>query len=673
MPNLFVNAVSTWNGNALKKASKQISGFDKTVKNLGKTFAGVFAAQKLLNYGKASVKAFVADDKAARVLGKSLDNLGLSYANPAVKDFISSLETQFGVLDDQLRPAYQKLITTTGDWRRSQDLMKTALDLSAMSGTDVVSVAGDLSKAYAGNTRGLMKYGLGLSKTQLAAMSFDEILTQITKISGGQATLAANTYSGALDKLQVAAANAQETIGKGLVQALTEVSGANGFDGALKGISDFSSGVSDAIIGVERLAKIFGFFIYNTKGTNPITQMNEFNAANAKSDMLSRQKYGGAYADKYIAEADKASAAKLAKAKKDELAILTAKNKLAAAEAQAKLDQAKLDELKKKFDLERIGIAAGIAKTEEELSKTKDSVGRASLLVELDRLKLQQALLDENAKAATAANDALKKAEDAKLAAETLAATNLSKLATNSDAAALAIRKMTDAASAFGLSISAYQAFRAGERGDTSGGGGTGGGGTGGGGTILTDPTILTDLATAIIDAGSVSSTAAEVIDAIDSSAAALVDAENATQAAADAIDANATSVGALIDATAGVTDVFGATGDGIDLSTLASDAAAALIDSVAAVIATDAAATLADSWAAVDWADALASIYGTDKGSKDAIVPHGAYDPGPSITVNINAGTIVDPTTLTEMVQTAVISNNRYGNSLVPTGTIAG
>ena len=277
MPNLLVNAVSTWNGKALQKGQKQISGFDKSVKKLGKSFVGLFAAQKVLAYGKASIKAFAADDKAAKVLAKSLDNLGVSYANPQVKTFIATLESQFGVVDDLLRPAYQKLVTTTGDWRQSQDLLKTALDLSALSGDDVVSTASALSKAYAGNTKGLQKYGLGLSKTQLAAMSFDDILKQVNKVAGGQAVVAADSYAGALDKLTVAAANAQETIGKGLVTALTEAGGTNGFDGALKGINDFVSGLSDAIIGTERLIKILGFFVYNTKGTNPITQMNEFN------------------------------------------------------------------------------------------------------------------------------------------------------------------------------------------------------------------------------------------------------------------------------------------------------------------------------------------------------------------------------------------------------------
>jgi len=413
VPNLLVTATTRYDPKGLNKAKKDIKGFDKQIKALAKTFGGLFAAQKVLAFGKASIKAFAADDKAAQILGKSLDNLGVSYANPAVKDFIASLETQTGVLDDQLRPAYQKLLTTTGDWRKSQDLLKTALDLSAMSGSDVVSVAGDLSKAYAGTTRGLMKYGLGLTKTQLAGMKFEDILKQITKISGGQAALAADTYAGSLDKLTVAVQNAKEVIGKGLIQALTEVGGANGFDGALKGIIDFATGISDAIIGLERLATIAGFFIYNKKGTNPITQMNEFNAKNAKTDMLQRQKFGGAAANAYIATADKNAALKLAKQKKDELNALTAKNKATAEELKLKKDQAALDELKKKFDLERIGILAALAAATDAETKA--------------RLQAMLAILDEDAAAVKLASQNLAKIMADKAIAEANAILGLGK------------------------------------------------------------------------------------------------------------------------------------------------------------------------------------------------------------------------------------------------------
>ena len=413
MPNLLVTATTRYDPKGLNKAKKDIKGFDKQIKALGKTFLSLFAAQKVLAFGKASIKAFAADDKAAQILGKSLDNLGVSYANPAVKDFIATLETQTGVLDDQLRPAYQKLLTTTGDWRKSQDLLNTALDLAAMNSSDVVSVAADLSRAYAGNTRGLIKYNLGLSKTQLASMNYEQILVQIAKVSGGQAATAAGTYAGQLDKLNVAAANASETIGKGLVQALTEAGGAGGFDGALKGINDFAIGISNAIIGIERLATIFGFFIYNKKGTNPITQMNEFNAKNAKTDMLQRQKFGGAAANAYISVADKNAAAKLAKQKKEELNALTAKNKATKDELQLKKDQAALDELKKKFDLERIGILAALAQATDEDTKA--------------RLRAMLAILDESAKGVKSASENLAKVMADKAIAEALAIANLGK------------------------------------------------------------------------------------------------------------------------------------------------------------------------------------------------------------------------------------------------------
>ena len=413
MPNLLVTATTRYDPKGLNKAKKDIKGFDKQIKALGKTFLSLFAAQKVLAFGKASIKAFAADDKAAQILGKSLDNLGVSYANPAVKDFIATLETQTGVLDDQLRPAYQKLLTTTGDWRKSQDLLNTALDLAAMNSSDVVSVAADLSRAYAGNTRGLIKYNLGLSKTQLASMNYEQILVQIAKVSGGQAATAAGTYAGQLDKLNVAAANASETIGKGLVQALTEAGGAGGFDGALKGINDFATGISNAIIGIERLATIFGFFIYNKKGTNPITQMNEFNAKNAKTDMLQRQQYGGAAANAYISVADKNAAAKLAKQKKEELNALTAKNKATKDELQLKKDQAALDELKKKFDLERLGILAALAQATDAETKA--------------RLQAMLAILDENAAGVKRAAENLAKIMADKAAAEALAIASLTK------------------------------------------------------------------------------------------------------------------------------------------------------------------------------------------------------------------------------------------------------
>lgn len=411
MPNLLVSATTRYDPKGLNKAKKHIVGFDKTVKDLGKSFAAVFSTQKVLQFGKASVQAFIADDKAARVLSRTLSNLGLAFADPSVKTFIGDLEKQYGVLDDFLRPAYQKLLTTTGNLTKSQDLLKTALDLSAQSGESVVSVASDLGRAYAGNTKGLQKYGLGLTKAQLAAMSFEEILAKITEISKGQAAAAANTYAGKLDKLNVAAANASETIGGALVDAFATIAGDGNLDKAITKIDLLSQGIA-TLISPSRMKSLFagvdlkyGIIPVNKPGTN----------------------YGPAQQSPGERAAAVAYNKKLAAQKREELAMLAAKNKATKEEAQMKKDQAALDELKKKFDLERIGLNVALNQATDEETKA--------------RIRAQIAILDETGKTAQAANDALVKAQTDKLKQELEAAAALKYLADSAGLASIALLK----------------------------------------------------------------------------------------------------------------------------------------------------------------------------------------------------------------------------------------
>jgi len=230
---------------AFNDAVKSTIGLNSQVKTLAKSYVGLFTAQRI---GRASInaaKAFAQDDKAARVLTQSLDNLGLAFADPSVKNFIADLEKQFGVLDDQLRPAFQRLLTTTGSVTQAQSLLRTALDLSAASGQDVVSVAGDLSKGFVGQTRALAKYGIGLTQAELKAMSFEEVQTRINDLFGGQATVAADTYAGAIQRLSVASNNAKEIIGGGLLDALAALGG--GGEGGLQNTLNLIEKTSTAL------------------------------------------------------------------------------------------------------------------------------------------------------------------------------------------------------------------------------------------------------------------------------------------------------------------------------------------------------------------------------------------------------------------------------------------
>ena len=259
MADLKIDIASVFSGKkAFADASKSTLGLNKQVNTLAKSFLGLFTAQRLARAGFNAAKAFAADDKAARVLSRSLDNLGLSFADPSVRAFIADLEKTFGVLDDQLRPAFQRLLTTTGDVSKSQKLLRTALDLSAASGADVVTVAGDLSKAYVGQTRALAKYGIGLTQAELKAMSFEQVQTRINELFGGQAQNAVNTYAGQIDKLTVATANAQETIGKGLVDGLTILGGGGegGFDNVTKKIDESANALATFTRGAAKAFKV---------------------------------------------------------------------------------------------------------------------------------------------------------------------------------------------------------------------------------------------------------------------------------------------------------------------------------------------------------------------------------------------------------------------------------
>ena len=369
MADLKVDIATVFSGKkAFSDAAKATIGLNNQVKTLAKSYLGLFTLQRLGRGAFDAAKAFAADDKAARVLTRSLDNLGLAFADPAVKNFIADLEKQFGVLDDQLRPAYQRLLTTTGDVAKSQSLLRTALDLAAASGSDVLSVAGDLSKGYVGQTRALAKYGIGLTQAQLKAMSFEEVQSRINDLFGGQAQLTANTYSGSLDKLTVAAKNAQEAIGRGLLDALSALGG-----GGSGGLQNTIGLIEKASTALETFIRRFGVGLGQAKAllSGNLSGFKAIGQAEAN-----RGKTASGITPAIGAELAKAAAEKAAA--KNRAALL----KTTQAQTKAIKEQTALQKAGTLFDIQQAGIIAALK------GKITDE--------ERKRLELQLAILTGN-------------------------------------------------------------------------------------------------------------------------------------------------------------------------------------------------------------------------------------------------------------------------------------
>jgi hypothetical protein len=410
MSNIRIDIASEFKDKGFKQAEKATGGLQGNLKALGKTLVGVLSVREVYQFGKAAVKAFGEDELAAKRLSQSLGNLGLAFEDARVTQFISDLEAASGVLDDQLRPAFQSLLTTTGSVTKAQELLGLALDVSAGSGVDVVSVASDLSKAYTGNTRTLAKYNTGLSRAELQTASFADVQALLAKQFAGQNAAYLDTYAGKVAILNVAYANMQETVGKGLVDAFQILSGDQGIAGGTSAMQDFGDKVADTTRGIATLIAGFkdlqsyvglvrefgGALIGSGNVLQAIQQVGKVKPQPFKTPMtVSGSTDAQTKIDRARAKAE-ADAAKRAK----ELLALTKKSvKAQEALNKKKKEEGILGQIAQRFDLERIQIAAALG------GKIND--------VERLRLELMQAILDEDVKRAIILEGQLIKAEAA--------------------------------------------------------------------------------------------------------------------------------------------------------------------------------------------------------------------------------------------------------------------
>ena len=226
MSNIVIDIAAEFTGNkAFKQAGSATDKLGKQAKKLAGALGLGLSATAVLAYGKAAVKAAVADEKAQKQLALALKNVGLGRDAAASEEYIQRLQSEFGIVDDLLRPAYQTLAVATRDSAESQRLLNLALDISASTGKDLGSVTAALSKAYLGNNTSLSKLGVGISKADLKTKSFLEVTEELAKTFAGAATESANSLAGQMAKLEVASANVKEILGKGIIDSLIILSG----------------------------------------------------------------------------------------------------------------------------------------------------------------------------------------------------------------------------------------------------------------------------------------------------------------------------------------------------------------------------------------------------------------------------------------------------------------
>jgi hypothetical protein len=407
-PSVVISIAAEFVGKpAFKQADTSTQKLSKSVKSMAKTLGVAFSATAVLAYGKAAVKAAAADEKAQKQLALALKNVGLGRDVASSEAYIQKLQSEFGIVDDKLRPAYQTLAVATRSSSEAQKLLNLALDISASKSLDLGQVSNALSKAFLGNNTALGKLGIGISKADLKAKSFEEITNELASTFAGSATAAANTFQGSMDKLAVSSANVQEIIGQGLIDAFKML----GDDGSVNNLAvqmeSVALYIADSIRGIgvlvgyiqsasDAAAKIPGL----TKITDALLKLSPLfggiaglNALGSKAAAEAARTGDTAQALAHLAELESRYASVTLATKKkltaEELKQLKAKQlKLAIDKANLALDKGS-----DVFDLEKISLAAAEKNAAEQLGKITSQAQLLQITNDLARLEVKKSIL----------------------------------------------------------------------------------------------------------------------------------------------------------------------------------------------------------------------------------------------------------------------------------------
>jgi hypothetical protein len=206
---------------ATKDINKLGKSFDKFSRRSAKAFgvAAAASAAFAIKIGTDAVQAAIADQKSQALLATSLRNTtgATDGAIAGTETYITAMQKQFSVVDDDLRPAMARLAAATGSVSSAQSLLDTALNVSASSGADLATSVGAIIKATSGQFKALKSLVPSLSAATIKSKDFRKALEEVNKATAGAAATRAGTLEYRLAGLRIAFGEILETLGYALL------------------------------------------------------------------------------------------------------------------------------------------------------------------------------------------------------------------------------------------------------------------------------------------------------------------------------------------------------------------------------------------------------------------------------------------------------------------------
>ena len=227
---IIARIITQYSAKGSKQAQKDITklgkDFDKFAKKSALAFAAAGAAVGAfaVKIGTDAVRAAMDDQKSQALLASTLRNtVGATDAVVAsTEQYITALQKEVSVADDELRPALATLARATGDVASAQSLLGTALNVSAGTGKDLQTVSLALSKAVNGNLGALTRLGIPLDANTIKSKNFNKALDVLNDTFKDQANVRAKTLEGRLQGLNIAYGEILETLGYALLPVIEQ-------------------------------------------------------------------------------------------------------------------------------------------------------------------------------------------------------------------------------------------------------------------------------------------------------------------------------------------------------------------------------------------------------------------------------------------------------------------
>jgi hypothetical protein len=248
-PKLFAEVVIAGSYKNLAKstrgATKELKNFEASTKKIANAVKGLLAGVALVGVGAVydalidMTKAAQEDAKSMALLNKQME---LSWkatdrTKESMNDYIDSVARMTGIMDDDLRPAFSKIVRVTKNAAQATKVFDNVLNISAATGKDVNTVAAAYSKYLAGNKTALYRLIPGLKGAKNEAKFLRDTYAGMAELAGKNDPFA---------RIAVIMEDFKEKLGTAFMPLIQQFADWLGSDDATKALDDLATAVQDA-------------------------------------------------------------------------------------------------------------------------------------------------------------------------------------------------------------------------------------------------------------------------------------------------------------------------------------------------------------------------------------------------------------------------------------------